>query len=1014
MVRMTVSTSADQAIKYFYKAFKHGDYYTQGNEVVGIWGGKGAELLGLSGPVESKDYVALCHNRYPGTQDQITPRMKANRNVGMDITFDVPKSVSILHAIGGDERITGVMQEAARETLLAVIEPRMLTRVRKDGVSDDTRPTENICWAEFMHLDARPEDGWADPHSHLHCFVFNITYDPVEQRFKAGSFIDMKENAPLCQSYYHDLLAKKLQALGYITETKGIAFEIVGVPESANERFSRRTKVITQVKEALGITDPDEAAKLGAATRKRKNHNMSRKELHAKRLSVMPPEELAAVQETVRASIERAEQMAKEKIVNENTAAPQKRDLSDQLGSRKNVPSADVVMAASKAVATSPAPKGQTHQFVAGKVGEVQLVQAASSAIPFPLVLSSPATSDLGMPTKAEELAIEYARLHSFHKASVIKEADFLANVLVFGCGNVDVPRVLTSMRERADLIRIEYGGKLMYTTQEFLDEEKAIVAWTKAGFGTVPPLARDYEIQEDWLSVEQKASIQHILTSNDRVTAVTGKSGAGKTTLMKIAIGALEDRHHNVLILTPRAKTAYEVLPKEGFKKIDTVHQYLNNKMLQKEHRGGVIWVDEAGQLSTRDMYRLLKLADDHHVRVILSGDTRQHGSVERGDALRILQEFAGLKSVQMGQIQRQKGRYKEAVEHLSEGRVMEGLKVIDSLGWVCEISNEERYMQLAKDYLAAVDDGVSALVISPTHSECRKVTEQIRSELKARGKIHDERVLQTLQPIDLTDAQLRDARTYRPGFVIEMIKSAPGLKSGERLEVIRTSSELRGTVVAKRANGTEVDIPVHQIGDRYRLYEKQEILVGVGEPIRITKNGWSIDDHKYRLHNGSLRTIVGFTPEGDLKLDSGVTLSKDFAHITHGYATTSHAAQGQTVDRVFIAESAESFGAASMEQMYVAISRGRFYCRLYTNDKDELFYVAQKTSQRMAALELVNQPNPLPLDHEAELHNAQQRAERLVPPEPPAENLRWKLGQEKKPPAELRKKDIQLGMEM
>ena len=56
--------------KYFDVSLKMGDYYTRD---IGRWGGRGAEILGLKGQVERKDFVALINNRWPGDDDQALP-----------------------------------------------------------------------------------------------------------------------------------------------------------------------------------------------------------------------------------------------------------------------------------------------------------------------------------------------------------------------------------------------------------------------------------------------------------------------------------------------------------------------------------------------------------------------------------------------------------------------------------------------------------------------------------------------------------------------------------------------------------------------------------------------------------------------------------------------------------------------------------------------------------------------------------------------------------------------------
>src|SRR5580698_8995498 len=59
------------------RLIKTGDYYAKD---IGMWGGKGAELLGLKGEVERKDFVALDNNRWPEANgNRLTARMNKTR-----------------------------------------------------------------------------------------------------------------------------------------------------------------------------------------------------------------------------------------------------------------------------------------------------------------------------------------------------------------------------------------------------------------------------------------------------------------------------------------------------------------------------------------------------------------------------------------------------------------------------------------------------------------------------------------------------------------------------------------------------------------------------------------------------------------------------------------------------------------------------------------------------------------------------------------------------------------------
>jgi conjugative relaxase-like TrwC/TraI family protein len=65
---------------------------------VGIWGGKGAELLGLKGEVTKEAFVDLLENRNPTTKKALTARTKKNRRAAYEVTVSVPKSLS-LHGV---------------------------------------------------------------------------------------------------------------------------------------------------------------------------------------------------------------------------------------------------------------------------------------------------------------------------------------------------------------------------------------------------------------------------------------------------------------------------------------------------------------------------------------------------------------------------------------------------------------------------------------------------------------------------------------------------------------------------------------------------------------------------------------------------------------------------------------------------------------------------------------------------------------------------------------------------
>src|SRR5260370_14455787 len=190
MNRVTQQNSGAAAKKYYATA----DYDSEGQESGGLWGGKGASRLGLEGTVDKFSFERLCDNLDPGTGKKLTARTRSERTVGYDFTFSVPKSVSLLYALSGDEGILDAFRASVDETMREM-EAEMKTRVRKKGADID-RTTGNMVWAEFIHTTSRPVGGIPDPQLHAHVFVFNTTWDGEEKRWKPGQFRELKRDPP--------------------------------------------------------------------------------------------------------------------------------------------------------------------------------------------------------------------------------------------------------------------------------------------------------------------------------------------------------------------------------------------------------------------------------------------------------------------------------------------------------------------------------------------------------------------------------------------------------------------------------------------------------------------------------------------------------------------------------------------------------------------------------------------------------------------------------------------------
>ena len=511
MIRITQQNSAKAAKSYYATA----DYYSEGQEIVGSWGGKGALRLGLEGTVDKFSFERLCDNLDPMTGKQLTVRTRSERTVGYDFTFSVPKSVSLLYAMSGDQGIMDAFRGAVDETMRE-IESEMKTRVRK-GRQDKNRTTGNMVWAEFIHTTSRPVDGIPDPQLHAHVFAFNTTYDEEERRWKAGQFRELKRDAPYFQAAFRARLAGKLQDLGFGVERKRDDFEIAGIPPDVLKRFSRRTALIEKVAREKGILDPHKKAELGAETRERKESALSWEQLRKEwngRLSHKERQALAAVHRRERV---------------------------------------------------------------------------------------------FARPERGEVKAVDHAIEHSFVSDAVVPERKLITEALKRGIGAVTVEGVTQEMQNRP-LIRSDVEGRSMATTKEMLGLEAKLIDFARQGRGRCRPLGDpDRPITREKFNEGQKAAVRHVLGSRDRVMIIRGGAGTGKTTMLGELRIALAEAGKPVVALAQSVKASREVLRDEaGFAEADTVARFLKDEEMQKTAQGGVILVDEASQLGTRDMLHL------------------------------------------------------------------------------------------------------------------------------------------------------------------------------------------------------------------------------------------------------------------------------------------------------------------------------------------------------------------------------------------------------------------------
>jgi ATP-dependent exoDNAse (exonuclease V) alpha subunit len=449
---------------------------------------------------------------------------------------------------------------------------------------------------------------------------------------------------------------------------------------------------------------------------------------------------------------------------------------------------------------------------------------------------------------------------------------------------------------------------------------------------------------------------VAQILSSRDFVTLFRGAAGTGKSRTLGEVFACLQEKGAGIHVLTPQRQQALD-LAASGMSGATTISEFLVYKPLRPQD---VIIVDEAGQIGGQTMLALLTVAKQSECRLIVSGDTRQHGAVEASDALRAIEQHAGLQVAELVKIRRQDPAsarneaerafvtgYREAVEAASRGDCARSFEKLDSLGAIVSCETGSQHEKLAAEFMRHLRENESALVVAQTWSEIHRLNNTIRTAMKEAGHLPcEERKLKSREVMDLTNAQKRDPRFYDEGTVLVFRKKISGFKPNQSAQVI---GFLTNSLLAQ-SEGRVREVPFSKL-DGVALCKERELELSSGDCLQLKANAKTRDGR--RLTNGEFVTVSSIAPDGTVHLQDGRALETRFRDFVLGYAVTSYGSQGKTVDHVLFSDSAVR-AATNQQQWYVTISRGRKSIRIFTEDREGLAENIQRAGARELALDL------------------------------------------------------------
>jgi conjugative relaxase-like TrwC/TraI family protein len=669
-------------------------YYTQyltaaPGEEPGKWLGLQAASLNLSGDVNGEALELLLTGRDPtsGTAlgNPLLDRYRADGSVvravaGFDATFSAPKSLSAWWALTGDDGLARCHDVAVGAVAEYLERFGATTRVR----SGDGRlhvDTQGLTMAAFRQTTSRLDD----PQLHTH-LVISAKVQTETGRWLALDARLLKQHQRTLGGLYQSVLRAELThryGVGFGEVVNGQA-EIVGVPTALIERFSKRAIEV----EARLVDRVDEFFQ-------REGRNPSRFE---------------------HAALER---QAAEDTRRRKTGHP-----VDDLRSRWLREAAEL---------------GITPDTLRRSVGDAAKERVVAVAVPTAAVIEE-LSSKRSTWHRLDVLRVMTDRqrpIDGFSGRAWAAELDRAVDRVLVDCIDVD-PIMVGAVRCSDGRSLLIEPTAAHVTSPEVIAQEEAVIAWVLDA-QLDEPRPSPTVLRGD-LDVVQHAAAQSV-AGHDRLAVIVGPAGAGKTTMLRAAVDDLGGHRRDVFGLAPTAKAA-RVLERETGMQSDTVAKLLHE--YTRPDGPSIEWtlrpdtrvvVDEAGMLSTADLFRLTQLATSQGWRLALIGDPHQLQSVARGGLF--AEVCLTARTIELERIHRFTNRWEAAASQRLRHGDLAALDAYERHDRIIPGSYAEHLDFIAEQWLTRAERGESLAITSTTNEHVTAINHVIQDRRLDHGQL-------------------------------------------------------------------------------------------------------------------------------------------------------------------------------------------------------------------------------------------------------------------------------------
>ncbi len=550
-----------------------------------------------------------------------------------------------------------------------------------------------------------------------------------------------------------------------------------------------------------------------------------------------------------------------------------------------------------------------------------------------PLQLAKPLEATDSVPLRLACNAVDRVCLHYTERDSVfsLKQAQYEA--LILGQGTLDLSDIegaFSLALESGWLIKVGENAQQepLITTQHIILLEKLCTHLIDKGKGVVKPLFGEHSetiktIQADsHLTAGQKEAVALLLTSPDRVNAVQGIAGVGKTTALKTIQQYCVERGFEPLVLADTSRAKEEAKQVSGMVSMTTA-QFLTcvetlitqdlpqAKALYGKH--ALIILDEASMVSSQDFFRLQKIVKVLDVRLGLIGDFKQQDPIGPGLEFESALAYGIRHAVMKENVRLKSEQAFEVMNKVYAGDIQGSLKGLHDRIEEIPIKKEalNRITDLYMEVLGNKNE--APLVIIPLNKDRMIVNSLIHEKLKETQRLKGEPVpMPVLLPVDRRVIEKQDIQCFQKDEIIRFNRALPrlGVQAGDyyqvmdidrehhRLSLARWEPHLQASSTQKQLYWSPKDLekPAH-----IEIYKLGTRALMAQESIVFKRNIAGKE-----IFNGSSATVLEISPlHLKVQLSDKKVVSLDLRegaslHLDYGYALTVRQSQGRTIPYV------------------------------------------------------------------------------------------------------------------